>query len=65
MGHAEARKILVLEQFGEVGFMGFDWWADVLELVPLPLGIDELWLCETYVDNHDVTRIFEPLLVRK
>ena len=41
--YMDARRILVIEQHGEMRYMGAWWWKRVLELVVLPTEIQELW----------------------
>ena len=39
----DARRILVIEQHGDMRYMGAWWWKRVLDLVMLPTEIQELW----------------------
>lgn len=41
--YMDARRILVIEQHGDMRYMGAWWWRRVLELVVLPTEIQELW----------------------
>jgi hypothetical protein len=41
--YMDARRILVIEQHGDMRYMGACWWKHVLDQVVLPTEIQELW----------------------
>lgn len=41
--YMDARRILVIEQHGDMRYMGAWWWKRVLDVVMLPTEIQELW----------------------
>lgn len=41
--YMDARRILVIEQFGDIRYMGAWWWKRVLEIAAPPPAITEIW----------------------
>jgi hypothetical protein len=43
-GYLDARRILLVDQQGELRYMGDLWWARIFERLPPPFKISEIWL---------------------
>lgn len=60
--YMDARRILVIEQNGDMRYMGAWWWKRVLELVLPPPEIQELWDgMSDWLDDYEQGWTFEKL----
>ena len=60
--YTDARRILVIEQHGEIRYMGAWWWKIVLEAVSVPPQINELWdAMFDWLDDYEQGWTFEKL----
>lgn len=59
-----ARRVLVVEGFGDARWMAKEDWLRVLEQVPLTDSVDEFWTCTTYQADRDRFYDFEEVLRR-
>ncbi len=60
--YMDARRILVIEQHGDMRYMGAGWWKRVLDVVMLPPEIQELWDgMFDWLDDHQQGWTFEKL----
>ena len=58
----DARRILVIEQHGDMRYMGAWWWKRVLEVVMPPPEIQELWDgMFDWLDDYEQGWTFEKL----
>lgn len=60
--YPDARGVLLVDQFGELRYLGYWWWSEVFDSIPVPAEISEVWLA-TYDWRSDEEQgwIFEPL----
>lgn len=60
--YTDARRILVIEQHGDMRYMGAWWWKGVLEAVSVPPQINELWdAMFDWLDDYEQGWTFEKL----
>jgi hypothetical protein len=61
--HAGARRVLVMEGFGDARWLFEDDWSAIRNLCSLPESIDELWTCMTWEPgpSHEYEEIFRRL----
>ena len=60
--YRDARRILVIEQHGDIRYMGAWWWKRVLEAVSVPPQINELWdSMFDWLDDYEQGWTFEKL----
>jgi hypothetical protein len=60
--YMDARRILVVEQFGDIRYMGAWWWKGVLEIVAPPPAITEIWdAMFDWLDDYERDWTFEKL----
>ncbi len=60
--YIDARRLLVIEQHGDMRYMGAWWWKRVLELVVPPPEIQELWDgMFDWLDDYEQGWTFEKL----
>ena len=58
----DARRILVIEQFGDIRYVGPWWWKDVLEIVAPPPALTEIWdAMFDWFDDYEQGWTFEKL----
>jgi hypothetical protein len=61
-GYLEARRILLVDQQGELRYMGDLWWARIFERLPPPFEISEIWLgTQDWITEWEQGWIFEKL----
>lgn len=63
--YSTAKRMLILDPFGELRHTGEEWWAPVLTSVGVPQSIDEIWLgLYDWITDVDHDWIFEKLYQR-
>ena len=58
--YLDARRILLIDQLGELRYMGDLWWAHIFERVPPPPEISEIWIgTHDWITDWEQDWIFE------
>jgi len=61
-GYLDARRTLLVDQQGELRYMGDLWWARIFESLPPPFEISEIWLgTQDWITEWEQGWIFEKL----
>jgi len=60
--YLHARRILLIDQYGDLRYLGDFWWKRVFEVLPVPSEIPEFWMATyDWVTDWDEDWIFEKL----
>jgi hypothetical protein len=41
--YSDARRILVIDPYGDLRYQNVEWWSEVFSVLPPPTEIDEIW----------------------
>jgi hypothetical protein len=60
--YLHARRILLIDQYGDLRYLGDFWWKQVLEVLPVPSEIPEVWMATyDWITDWEEDWIFEKL----